>query len=37
MIQDLEKEDTRSMQWIGTSRIRRLCAVCKKKVNWYYL
>jgi hypothetical protein len=31
MIQELEEEDTCSKQWIGTSRIRRLCAKCKKK------
>jgi hypothetical protein len=33
----IKEEDTCSMQWIGTSRIRSLCAVCKKKVNWYCL
>jgi hypothetical protein len=24
-----------SKQWTRTSRRRRLCVVCKKKVNWY--
>jgi hypothetical protein len=24
-----------SISWIGTSRIKRLCVACKKKMNWY--